>query len=127
MSTNSKPQFYTLPLKKAVNMMTDADRSMNMFAENVKTMVEKYDIMSWGDSPIPDYMDAYLNAKVLRDYLQKSIENPDEMVKAYLKKNNIDGLLFSREELTMLHTLSTNFEENKEYISKKYGFTTMLN
>lgn len=127
MSSNSKPQYYTLPLKKAFNMMTDAERSMRMFAETVKTMVEKYQIEGWDDSPLPDYMDAYLNAKVLRDYLQKSIQEPNEMVTAYLKKNNIDGLLFSRDELTMLHTLATNFEETKEYISKKYGFSTMLN
>ena len=127
MSTNTKPQFYTLPLKKAVNMMTDADRSMNMFAENVKTMVEKYNIEAWNDSPIPDYMDAYLNAKVLRDYLQKNIEEPNEVVVQYLKKNNIDGLLFSRDELLMLNNLANNFEETKEYISKKYGFSTMLN
>ena len=109
-------------------MMTDAERSMKMFAETVKTFVDKYAIEDWGSSPIPDYMDAYLNAKVLRDFIQKRIEEPDEFVVEFLKKNqNIDGLLMTKDELTMLYRLSTNFDETKEYINKIYGFSTLLN
>lgn len=127
MSSDKKPQYYSLPLKRALNMMTDADRSMKMFAENVKTLVEKTGIDNWSDSPIPDYMDSYLNAKVLRDYLQKKIEEPDELVAEYLKKNNIDGLLMTRDDLSMLYTLYNNFEQSKAYVSKLYGFSTLLN
>lgn len=124
---NNKTQLYSLPLKRAMNMMTDADRCMKMFAESVKTFVEKYAIEDWGNSPIADYMDAYLNAKVLRDYIQKSMEDPDELVTDYLKKNKIDGILVTREQLTMMYTLFSNFEHSKEHINKTYGFSTLLN
>lgn len=126
--SNNKPQYYSLPLKRAMNMMTDADRSMRMFAETVKTFVDKHAVDDWSTSPIPDYMDAYLNAKVLRDFIQKRIEEPDEFVVEYLKKNqNVDGLLMTKDELTMLYRLSTNFDEAKDYINKIYGFSTLLN
>ena len=36
--------------------------------------IEKYSVDDWGKSPIPDYMDAYLNSKVLKDFIQKKIE-----------------------------------------------------
>jgi hypothetical protein len=127
MSDKSKPQYYSLPLKRALNMMTDAERGMKLFAENVKTLVEKHSIEEWNESAIPDYMDAYLNAKVLRDYLQRLIENPDENIAAYLKSNKVDGILMSRDDLSMLWRLSTNFEETKEHINKLYGFSTLLN
>ena len=126
-SSSSKAQYYSLPLKRAVNMLTDADRSMRMFAETVKTFIEKYSVDDWGKSPIPDYMDAYLNSKVLKDFLQKKIEEPDEAVAEYLKGNNIDGLIMSKDDLTMLYRLSTNFDETKDYINRIYGFSTVLN
>ena len=125
--SNPNSKYYSLPLKRALNMMTDAERSMKLFAESVKTYIQKYSIEEWSSSPTPDYMDAYLNAKVLRDYLQKRIEEPDENVAAYLKTNKVDGIIMTKEELTMLYTLSTNFDETKEYISRTYGFSTMLN
>lgn len=120
-------KYYSLPLKRALNMITDAERSMKLFAENIKTQVEKLQIEEWGSSSAPDYMDAYLNAKVLRDYIQKRIEEPDENVAAYLKNNKVDGLIMTKDELTLLYTLSTNFDESKEYINRIYGFSTMLN
>lgn len=125
--TNNKAQLYTLPLKRAMNMMTDAERSMKMYAESIKTFAGKYAIEDWHSSPISDYMDAYLNAKVLRDFIQRSIEDPDEAIKDYLKKNTIDGLLVTRDQLTMLYTLSTNFEQSKDHMNKTYGFSTLLN
>lgn len=127
MSGKTKIQYYSLPSKRALNMMTDADRSMKLFAENVKALIDKHPMEEWGSSPIPDYMDAYLNAKVLRDFIQKQIENPDENVVAYLKTNKIDGILMTKEDLTLLYTLSTNFDDTKAYINRLYGFSTMLN
>jgi hypothetical protein len=118
-SSSSKAQYYSLPLKRAMNMMTDAERSMRLFAETVKTFIEKYSVDDWGKSPIPDYMDAYLNSKVLRDFIQKKIQDPDENVAAYLKTNNVDGLIMSRDDLEMLYRLSTNFEETKYMVSQQ--------
>lgn len=107
--------------------MTDADRNMKIFAESVKTMVEKEDIDKWDSGPVPDYMDAYLSSKAVKDYLQERIENPDPAIVKYLKENNLEGLLFSRSELVLLHSLVQNLEDTKEYLNKKYGFSTILN
>lgn len=123
----TKSEYYSIPLKRALNMATDAERSMKLFGETVKTYVEKYELDDWSSSPIPDYMDAYLNAKVLRDFIQNKIEKPDEYVTEYLKKNKVDGLIVTHDELLMLYTLSNNFDDSKAYISKIYGFSTMLN
>ena len=125
--SKAETKYYTLPLKKALNMMTDAERGVRMFASSLKTLTEKYDIEGWSSSPIPDYMEAYLSAKLIMDYLKKRIEEPDEAVVAYLKQNNLEGLLFTREELVMLHTIVSNFDNTKEYLSKTYGYSTMLN
>lgn len=107
--------------------MTDADRNMKIFAESVKTMVEKEDIDKWDSGPVPDYMDAYLSSKAVKDYLQERIENPDPAIVKYLKENNLEGLLFSRSELVLLQSLVQNLEDTKEYLNKKYGFSTILN
>ena len=74
-----------------------------------------------------DYMDAYLNAKVLRDFIQKKIETPDEKLIDFAKKNNIKGILLTANELELLQSLVNNHEEGKEYLTKTYGFSTMLN
>jgi len=122
-----KAQYYTITLEKALNLLVDSDRCTRMFSTNVKTMVEKYALDSWDTSPIPDYMDAYLNAKVLKDFVQKKIENPDDEIVKFAAKNKIEGVLLTRNELIMLQTLVNNFEETKEFLNKTYGFTTLLN
>lgn len=124
----SKPaQYYTVRLEKALNLLVDSDRCARMFSTTVKTMVEKYDTESWDSSPIADYMDGYLNAKVLRDFLDKRLKEPDPFLVEYAKKNKVDGMLITKKELDMLQTLVINFEETKEYLNKNYGFSTMLN
>jgi hypothetical protein len=120
-------QYYILSLKRSWSLMTDADRSMRMFSTTVKELVEKNDTDTWHNTPTPDYMDAYLNAKVLKDFLQKLITEPDEKVAEYLKKNKLEGLLLTKEELALLSALINNFEDAKEYINKVYGFSTILN
>jgi len=124
----SKPaQYYTVKLEKALNLLIDSDRCTRMFATTVKTMVERYDTENWDSSPIADYMDGYLNAKVLRDFLDKRLKEPDPFLVEYAKKNKVDGMLVSKKELDMLQTLVINFEETKEYLNKNYGFSTLLN
>lgn len=124
----SKPaQYYTVRLEKALNLLVDSDRCARMFSTTVKTMVEKYDTENWDSSPIADYMDGYLNAKVLRDFLDKRLKEPDPFLVEYAKKNKVDGMLITKKELDMLQTLVINFEETKEYLNKNYGFSTMLN
>ena len=71
--------------------------------------------------------DAYLNAKVLKDFIQKKIEDPDDEIVKFAAKNKIEGVLLTRNELAMLQTLVNNFEETKEFLNKTYGFTTLLN
>ena len=124
---SGKAQYYTITLEKALNLLVDSDRCTRMFSSNVKTMIEKYSLESWDSSPIPDYMDAYLNAKVLKDFVQKKIENPDDEIVKFAAKNKIEGVLLTRNELLMLQTLVNNFEETKEFLNKTYGFTTLLN
>jgi hypothetical protein len=123
----AKVQYYTITLEKALNLLIDSDRCARMFATSVKTMSDKYDIENWDSSPIADYMDAYLNSKVLKDFLKKKIETPDEEVMKFAMKNKIKGVLLSKFELNMLQTLVSNFEETKEFLNKTYGFSTMLN
>jgi hypothetical protein len=123
----SKAQYYTVTLQKGLNLLIDADRCTKTFSETVKEMAEKYSTENWDVSPIADYMDAYLNAKVLKDFLQKKIQSPDEELVRFATKNKIDGILLTKNELTMLQTLVNNFEETKEYLQKNYGFSTMLN
>lgn len=123
----SKPQYYTITLQKGLNLLVDADRCAKIFAETVKTAAMKYHIDNWDSSPIADYMDAYLNSKVLKDFLQKKIQDPDEELVKFAAKNKIDGILLTKNELIMLQTLVSNFEETKEYLSKTYGFSTLLN
>jgi hypothetical protein len=72
-------------------------------------------------------MDGYLNAKVLRDYLDKKLKEPDQKLVEYAKKNKVDGVLVTKNELSMLQSLVINFEETKEYLNKNYGFSTLLN
>lgn len=127
MSSNSKVQYYTITLNKALNLLTDSDRCSRMFSESVKTMVLKYSIDNWDSSPLADYMDAYLNAKVLKDFITKKIKEPDEKMVAFAAKNKIDGVLLTKNELSILQTLVTNFEETKEFLNKNYGFSTVLN
>jgi len=128
MDKKTKTQYYTITLEKALNMLIDSDRCSRLFAESVKSLLEKYvDIKDWGDSPLPDYMDAYLNAKVLKDFIQKKIEMPDEKIVEFATKNNIKGVLLTANELQLLQSLVNNHEEGKEYLTKTYGFSTMLN
>jgi len=122
-----KAQYYTITLQKGLNLLVDADRCTRTFAETVKTMAEKYNTENWDSSPIADYMDAYLNSKVLKDFIQKKIQAPDEELVKFAAKNKIDGILLTKYELSMLQTLVSNFEETKEYLQKNYGFSTMLN
>lgn len=123
----SKVQYYTITLQKGLNLLVDSDRCAKTFAETVKNMASKYSIDNWDSSPIADYMDAYLNSKVLKDFLQKKIQDPDEQLVRFAAKNKIDGILLTKNELTMLQTLVSNFEETKEYLNKTYGFSTLLN
>ena len=123
----SKPQYYTITLQKGLNMLVDSDRCARTFSETVKTMAEKYSTENWDSSPIADYMDAYLNSKVLKDFMQKKIQNPDEELVKFAAKNKIEGILLTKYELNMLQTLVSNFEETKEYLQKTYGFSTLLN
>ncbi len=120
-------QYYSVKMEKALNLLIDSDRCMRMFSTSVKTMVEKYDVENWGTSPLPDYMDGYLNAKVLRDFLQKRIQEPDQVLVEYAKKNKVDGMLVTKSELNLLQSLVINFEETKEYLHKNYGFSTLFN
>jgi len=102
---SSKPtqsQYYSVKLEKVLNLMVDSDRCMRMFATSVKTMVEKYDIENWSSSPVADYMDGYLNAKVLRDFLDKKLKEPDQKLVEYARKNKVDGVLVTKNELSML-------------------------
>ncbi len=124
---NGKAQYYTITLNKALNLLTDSDRCGRMFATSVKNMVDKYDLENWDSTPLADYMDAYLNAEVLKDFLHKKIKEPDEKLVQFAAKNKIDGVLLTKNELGMLQTLVTNFEETKEYLNKTYGFSTLLN
>lgn len=124
----SKPaQYYTVKLEKALNLLIDSDRCTRMFATTVKAMVEKYDTENWDSSPVADYMDGYLNAKVLRDFLNKRLKEPDPFLVEYAKKNKVDGMLVTKNELGMLQNLVVNFEETKEYLHKNYGFSTLFN
>lgn len=123
----SKVQYYTITLQKGLNLLVDADRCSRTFSETVKQMAEKYSTQNWDSSPIADYMDAYLNAKVLKDFIQKKVQSPDEELVRFAAKNKIDGILLTKNELTMLQTLVSNFEETKEYLQKNYGFSTILN
>lgn len=123
----SKPQYYTITLQKGLNLLVDSDRCSRTFSETVKGMAEKYSTENWDSSPIADYMDAYLNSKVLRDFIQKKIQSPDEELVKFAAKHKIDGILLTKNELIMLQTLVNNFEETKEYLNKTYGFTTLLN
>jgi len=125
--SNKPVQYYTVKLDKALNLLLDSDRCMRMFATTVKTMVEKYDIENWSTSPVPDYMDGYLNAKVLRDFIDKRLKEPDSTIVEFAKKNNIDGMLVTKGELSLLQSLVYNFEETKEYLNKNYGFSTLVN
>jgi hypothetical protein len=125
--SDKEPQYYTLPLKSAVNIMTDAERGMKMLSSVLQELIKKHDIDSWTLSPIPDYMDGYLNAKTISDFLKKKIEEPDEAVREYLKQNNINGLLFTADELSVLYTLVSNYEQTKLSLKKQYGFSTLLN
>lgn len=125
--SNKTPQYYTLPLKSAVNIMTDAERGMKMLSGALKEMITKLDPDSWDASPVPDYMDGYLNAKTISDFLKKKIESPDEAIKEYLKQNNINGILFTVDELTLLYTLVSTYEQTKQLLKKQYGFSTLLN
>lgn len=125
---SSKPaQYYTVKLEKALNLLVDSDRCTRMFSTTVKAMVEKYDTQNWDSSPVADYMDAYLNAKVLRDFLNKRLKEPDPFLIEYAKKNKVDGMLVTKNELGMLQNLVVNFEETKEYLHKNYGFSTLFN
>lgn len=123
----SKAQYYTITLQRGLNLLVDSDRCTRTFAETVKSMATKYSIDNWDSSPIADYMDAYLNSKVLKDFLQKKIQEPDEQLVKFAAKNKIDGILLTKNELAMLQTLVSNFEETKEYLQKNYGFSTLLN
>lgn len=127
MSKKPDIQYYTMDLKKALNLMIDADRSMRLYATSVKMLVEKHDAEGWSSTPIPDYMDGYLNSKVLRDFLQKHIEDPDEIAIKYQQKHNIQALLLTKAELQMMYSLIQNFEETKEYMTKTHGISTLLN
>jgi hypothetical protein len=122
-----RPKYYSLPLKSAVNIMTDAERGMKMLSSALSELIKKNEVETWDSTPIPDYMDGYLNAKVIVDFVKKKIESPDEAVKEYLKENNINGLLFTVDELTILYTLVSNYEQNKVSLKKQYGFSTLLN
>ena len=121
------PQYFTVDAKKSLNLMIDAGRSMRIYGATVKVLVEKYDSENWSSTPIPDYMDGYLNAKVLRDFIDKRIKEPSKMAIEYMKANNFDGLFLTKEELQIFYSLIQGFEESKEYISKSYGVSTMLN
>lgn len=123
----SKTQYYTITLQKGLNMLVDADRCARTFSETVKTMAEKYSTENWDSSPIADYMDAYLNSKVLKDFIQKKVQEPDEELVRFAAKNKIDGIILTKNELILLQTLVSNFEETKEYLQKNYGFSTLLN
>jgi|688.fasta_scaffold70981_7 hypothetical protein len=128
MDKKTKSQYYTITLEKALNLLIDSDRCSRLFAESVKSLIEKYkDIKDWNDSPLPDYMDSYLNAKVLKDFMQKKIEQPDDKLVEFAAKNNIKGVLLTANELSLLQSLVNNHEEGKEYMNKTYGFSTMLN
>ena len=72
-------------------------------------------------------MDGYLNAKVLRDFLDKRLKEPDPILVEYAKKNKVDGVLVTKNELGLLQSLVYNFEETKEYLNKNYGFSTLVN
>ena len=124
----SKIEYYKITLEKALNLLVDSERCAKIFAENVLNLLKRYkEIEDWDESPIADYMDAYLNAKVLKDFMNNKIKNPDDKMIEYTRKHKINGVLMTKHELSMLQTLITNFEETKEYLNKKYGFSTILN
>lgn len=121
-------QYYTIKLEKALNMLIDADRCSRMFSTNVKLMIDKYSNPdSWDDSAIPDYMDGYLNAKTLKDFLHKKVHEPDEKLVEYAKLHKVEGVMLTKNDLGLLQSLVYNLEETKTYLQKTYGFNTLLN
>lgn len=125
--SKKEPQYFTLESKRILNFLIDADRSMRMFATTVKALGDKYEPENWYSTSIPDYMDGFLNAKVLKDFIEKQLKQPSKLAVDYMKAHNFDGLFLTKDELQMLYTLIHNFEESKDYISKTYGVSTMLN
>lgn len=121
------PQYYSLPLKSAINIISDAERGMKLLSSILQELIKKNDIGSWSSTPIPDYMEGYLNAKAISDFVKNKMESPDEAVKEYLKQNNINGLLFTVDELTLLYSLVSNYDQTKQMLKKQYGFSTLLN
>lgn len=124
----TKAEYYKITLEKSLNIIVDADRCSRLFAESILEFLKKYKrIEEWGDGPLPDYMDAYLNAKVLKDFMEKKVKDPDERLMEYAAKNKISGVLLTKMELNTLQSLVNNLEETKDYLNKKYGFSTLLN
>lgn len=121
------PQYFTVQAKRSLNIMIDADRSMKIYASTVKDLVIKYEPDDWASTSIADYMDAYLNCKVLKEFIEKHIKTPSQTAINYMKENNFDGIFLTKDELQTLYTLMSNFEESKSFITKNYGVTTLLN
>lgn len=125
--SKKEAQYYTIQAKRSLNIMIDADRSMKIYASTVKDLVQKHEPDDWSSTSIADYMDAYLNSKALKDYIEQHIKNPSKMAIDYMRENDFDGIFLTKDELQMLYTLMSNFEESKSFITKNYGITTLLN
>lgn len=125
--SKKEPQYFTVQAKRSLNIMIDADRSMKIYASTIKDLAQKYEPDGWASTNLADYMDAYLNCKVLKDFIEQHIKNPSQMAIDYMKENDFDGIFLTKDELQTLYTLITNFEESKAFITKNYGVTTLLN
>lgn len=126
--SSSNPQYYTMPARRVLNMIIDAERTMRLCADKIKLTVRELDnIEDWEALSLGEYMEGYLGAKALIALLNKRVKDPDPYVVTYLKDKYPDGVLLTKDDLTILHKISTNLEEIKQYLFKLHGFTTQLN
>ena len=121
-----KIQYYTVEFEKFLEIITDAERTNVLICDKIKDLAVEVPTKDWEVSPILDFLDSCLMVNSFRDFLDDKINYPSEEEVAFVTKNNIKDVLFTKDELEVLQSFFLTIEAKKEYLLRNYNFSCSL-
>ncbi len=122
-----KLQYYTISFEKYIEIMEEVNKTHYIIADKIKSLTTVVNIDEWPDSPISDFMDAYITAESFKIFLDEKINNPTEEEIKFTAENNIKDVLFKDEELKAMQSLYIALEAKRKLLYVDHNFSTEVN
>ena len=122
-----KIQYYTIVFEKYMEIVTEIDKTYYILSDKLKDMIINTNIEDWYESSIPAFLESFMLIDSYRLFLDEKINNPTEQEVEITIKNNIKDVLFTKEELDVMHNFYLAVESRKEVLLQNYNFSCSIN